>query len=130
MSFVHNNEILARFILSKSWVRADKTVKPDAFIPYPYPDLSVTRHTNLSESEIWQLGTEVAKKRNEKDIREIALLGRADLIANHCYSLDLDISPAEPPRNHANIKGWPSDKAAQKMIALQLARNAKYFAFS
>lgn len=79
MSFVHNNEILARFILSKSWVRADKTVKPDAFIPYPYPDLSVTRHTNLSESEIWQLGTEVAKKRNEKDIREIALLGRADL---------------------------------------------------
>ncbi|OLE55633.1 MAG: hypothetical protein AUI36_16825 [Cyanobacteria bacterium 13_1_40CM_2_61_4] len=51
------DEWLARFILFKNWIRSsDQTVKPDAFIPHPYPDLSVTRHKDLSIQNLWQIG--------------------------------------------------------------------------
>ena len=51
---VADDEILARFIDHRSDVRADQTLRPDPFIPYPYPELSVTRHKNLTSAEIWQ----------------------------------------------------------------------------
>lgn len=39
------DEALARFVLHGSHIRrSNQTVKPDAFIPHPYRDLSVTRH--------------------------------------------------------------------------------------
>src|SRR6266516_1964117 len=51
------NELLARFNTSSGWVRrSNQTVKPDAFIPYPYPALSVTRHRKLTPHELWHLG--------------------------------------------------------------------------
>ena len=42
----------ARFVLFSRWIRRSgntETVKADAFIPHPYPNLSVTRHLLLSE---------------------------------------------------------------------------------
>ena len=69
---VSDEEWLARFILFRNQIRSDQTVKPDAFIPYPYPDLSVTRHLGLTEKELWETGQEVA------DSRPATLYGRAD----------------------------------------------------
>ena len=71
---VTSDEQLARFILSSNWIRkSDQTVKPDAFIPHPYPDLSVTRHKSLTEQQLWQIGQVIA------DSRPATLYGRADI---------------------------------------------------
>jgi hypothetical protein len=122
-SAVADEEGLARFILYSNWIRnSDKTVRPDAFIPYPYPDLSVTRHINLSEEALWNVGQHVADARSGK------LYGRADIYASTARRQRLRIDPAPVPNNpnHANIDGWPADKPAQKIIALQLAADSAY----
>ena len=77
---VTDNELLARFVLFSNWIRYDKTVRPDAFIPYPNPYLSVTRHRELSEADLWKIGQSVADKRSHN------LYGRADIQA-HPYTL-------------------------------------------
>lgn len=122
MSPVTDDEHLTRFVLFKGWIRSsDNTVRPDAFIPYPYPDLSVTRHLGLSVSEIWQIGQQVA------DNRPATLYGRADVQALHIARQSLRIVPTAEPKNHANVNGWPKDKPAQKIIAQELAAVAQYF---
>lgn len=118
---VADDEVLARFVLSRRWIRSSNgTVKPDAFIPYPWPDLSVTRHIGLSIEEIWQIGQTVA------DSRPATLYGRADIRALSVTNQSLQIVPTREPKNHANITGWPKDKPVQKIIALQLAADACY----
>ena len=118
---VTDNEVLARFVLFRGWIRSsNNTVKPDAFVPYPYPDLSVTRHIELSEAEIWKIGQQVA------DQRPATLYGRADIRALSVKRQSLGIVPTLEQKNHANVIGWPKDKPAQKNIAQQLAADAHY----
>ena len=122
-SVVADEECLARFILFSNWIRnADQTVKPDAFIPYPYPDLSVTRHTNLSGEALWKVGQNVANARSAK------LYGYADFHASTARRQHLKIDSAPIPNNpnHANINGWPVDKPTQKIVAQQLAADSVY----
>lgn len=117
-----DDERLARFVLFSRWIRANQTAKPDAFIPHPYPDLSVTRHTGLSEDELWETGQAVASA------RPATLYGRADVYAQTVQRQHLEIHP-DPVKNncnHANIVGWPNDKPAQKIIALALAAGSTY----
>ena len=122
LSRVEDEELLARFILYRRWIRADQTVRPDAFIPHPYPDLSVTRHVGLTSDELWQLGKEVA------DARPAILYGRADVLAASVRQQFLNIVPTATPRNHANVMGWPTEKSAQKSMAQEIAAVAKYVA--
>lgn len=117
---VTDDELLARFVLFSSWIRNDKTIRPDAFIPYPYPNLSVSRHIGLSESELWQLGQSVADK------RALHLYGRGDVRARAVKTHTLRIEPTPEPKNHANITGWPADKPGQKMIAQEIAAVAQF----
>jgi len=86
----------------------DNTIRPDAFIPHPYPDLSVTRHIGLIESQLWEIGQLVAQT------RPATLYGRSDIQANAVTSQDLQIKPTPEPKNHANITGWPLDNATRK----------------
>ena len=118
-----DDELLARFVFYSRWIRnSDQTVRPDAFIPHPYPDLSVTRHTGFSEQQIWNVGWAVAVGRT------VTLYGRADIFASKIRHQSLDVLPDPVPenQNHATILGWPKDKSAQKSIALQLAANSQY----
>ncbi|MEW6219459.1 MAG: hypothetical protein AB1634_07985 [Thermodesulfobacteriota bacterium] len=110
-------ELLARFILYRDHIRRDRTIKPDALIPHPHQDLSVTRHLHLSGAELWQLGHDVAEKRGK------TLRGRADLTASAFQAQKLQVlaAPVSGNSNHANVAGWPQDKPAQKMIAQELA---------
>ena len=112
---VLDEEWLARFVLFRKWIRSDQTVRPDAFIPYPYPNLSVTRHLGLTDSELWDIGRDVA------DDRPATLYGRADLQALNFRKQSLAISPTRMPRNHANVSGWPPDKPSQKIVAQEIA---------
>ena len=122
---VTSDEQLARFILFSNWIRkSDQTVKQDAFIPRPYPDLdlSVTRHNNLSEQELWRIGQRIA------DARPATLYARADIRAAEVrrQSLEVEPKPVAKNPNHANVIGWPADKPAQKIIAQELAAKANF----
>lgn len=122
---ITSDEQLARFILFRKWIRTSepvKTVKPDAFIPHPYPDLSVTRHKNLSEQELWRIGQGIA------DARPATFYGRADIRAAEVRRQSLNVEPrpiANNP-NHATVIGWPADKPTQKIIAQELAAKANF----
>jgi hypothetical protein len=116
---VSDEESLARFIFQGNHIRADHTVKPNAFIPYPYPNLSVTRHIGLTEEELWETGRGIANE------RPATLYGRADFRAIAVVKQSLHIVPTETPRNHANITGWPPDKPSQKIIAQEIAAAAR-----
>ena len=117
---IGDEEPLARYIFFKSHVRADGTVKQDAFIPHPHPDLSVTRHICLTDEQIWTHGKTVSV------LRKLALIGRADRIAQDYrdQKLLLSAAPVHGNLNHANITGWPADKPAQKIIAQLIAIRA------
>lgn len=120
-------ELLARYVLQRSHIRtSDLTVKPDAFIPHPYRDLSVTRHRDATDGEIWNSGRIVATQTGK------ILHGRADVLAAVCNAQGLTVNAAPLPDNpnHADISSWPPDKAAQKMIALEIAASAKFLSVS
>ena len=117
---VASEERLARFILHRSHLRQDWTVKPDAFIPHPRHELSVTRHLHLSEPEIWNIARQVARH------TEKTLYGRADVRASDFERQTLRVvaAPVLENPNHANVSGWPLEKSAQKAIAQAIAQAA------
>ena len=101
-------------------------MKAEAILPFKWVELSVSRHRDLTESELWELGQEVARKRSETERREVPLVGRADFLARTARQQNLDVKPDEPPRNHANIIGWPIEKSAQMSLAQQIAAQSVF----
>ncbi|MGB5973341.1 MAG: hypothetical protein WBG38_08480 [Nodosilinea sp.] len=118
---VEEAEWLARYVMQSShFRRTDFTIKPNLFIPHPYQELSVTRHRDATETEIWAAGAGVAKQQQRP------LYGRSDIQAKAC-TIDVLRVLAKPfPNNpnHADVDGWPAEKAEQKAIALKLAASA------
>jgi hypothetical protein len=115
---VEEAEMLARYVMQSGHFRqSDLTVKPNLFIPHPYQELSVTRHRDASETEIWAAGEDVATQQQKR------LYGRADIQARSCIAESLRVTAKPFPNNpnHADIEGWPSQKQDQKAIALKLA---------
>ncbi len=110
---VEPGEVLSHYLFRKE-LRADGTVKAEAVVPFPHESLSVMRHRDLTDAEIWESGEIVAAKQGR------TLFGRADFRAEELPS-GLEATPVEPPRNHADIIGWPSDRSAQLAQAIRLA---------
>lgn len=125
---VSPDERLARFVTVEKWIRADNTVRQDAFIPPKDLNFSVTRHLQLSEDRLWEIGKAVADTISEK--HHAKLFGRADLTVAAVAKTALQTESAPVPGNphHAHITGWPQDKPAQKNIAQQLAAAAVFVA--
>lgn len=122
-SRIADDEKLARFILfSKLFRRSDQAVKPDAFIPHPHEELSVTRHRKLSDKKLWDIGKSVARKRPSN------LYGRADIQALQARKQNIDVVPRPlwKNRNHACLVGWPVEKEKQKIIAIEIAASANF----
>jgi hypothetical protein len=119
---VADDEKLARYLYYKRHIRDDKTVRPDAFIPHPYPDLSVTRHIGLDEAAITAIGTAIGAE------REMPLVGRADVVTANLRQQALDVKPEAAPGNpnHANVTGWAGEKPKQKILAQKIAADATF----
>jgi hypothetical protein len=117
---VEQTELLARYVMQKNHFRSDQTVKPNLFMPHPYQELSVTRHQDATEVEIWNAGFNVATQQ-QRD-----LYGRSDILASDCLVNPLRVTahPFPDNPNHADIEGWPEAKQDQKAIALKLAASA------
>lgn len=114
---VEETERLSRYVLHSKHFRQDQTPRPELFMPHPHQDLSVTRHRDATEDELWQVGKDVAQQRNK------TFYGRFEIEAKDCEieTLKVEAKPVEGNPNHADITGWPSDKSAQKALALQIA---------
>jgi hypothetical protein len=129
---VEDGERLARMILTERWVnRANMTPKPLAFLPYSLVELSVIRHREINETELWEIGREISVMREAGDQfgRKFPLVGRGDFLAQDVRELKLDVKPVEGeglPRNHADVVGWPPEKPAQMMRAIQIAARAAF----
>jgi hypothetical protein len=110
------NEILSRYIFSTRYFsRSPLRVKAEAYMP-SRGEVSVFRINGLSEIAIWEIGSDIARKRDR------TLHARGDTKASDVMKLALEILPNEPPPRHAALVGWPeNDKARQKLIALQVA---------
>jgi hypothetical protein len=50
------------------------------------------------------------------------LYGRGDVLASVVGNSNLTIIPDDDPPRHANIVDWPEDKSAQKLLAIELAK--------
>jgi hypothetical protein len=120
---IADSELLARFVTYRAWVCANNTLRQDAFVPHPYPDLSVTRHRGMTEQEIWTAGRRITQSRNPP----VTLYGSGDLSAGQVRQARLNVEPRPVPENpnHAAILGWP-EKPMQKSYAQELAAVAKY----
>ncbi len=119
------HEMLSRFILTRQYVNQQtKQLKPAAFVPHPYEELSVTRDREATDAEIWTVGQGIA------GLQQKTLHGRGDALAASYVQQKLKTiaDPVEGNTNHVNITNWPSaaDKAAQKLIAQEIAAVAKF----
>ena len=100
--------------------RSDETVRPKLFLPFKHVELSVNRHRESSEEELWKVGGLVAETRGR------TLYGRADIVAIKCREEPLDVVPKPLPDNpnHADIVGFPEKKEDQLSLAQKLASHA------
>lgn len=118
MRTVQGSEILSRFLFDEH-IRADGTIRYNAFMVAPRQKCSVFRTSGLEENLIQEIAAVVASSRNRQ------LKGRGELLAQQVMNLELSVEPNEPPQHHADII-LPSDREQQKVLALKLAEAATY----
>ena len=107
---VESNEWLARFILNRIHLRQDRTVRQDAFIPHPWPDLSVTRHLQLTQTELWKIGQDVAREvgktlHGRANVQAFAFQRQCCGLANRKVSSEAKPSPMPAPGS-ARYYSW------------------------
>lgn len=95
-------------------------------MPHPYSELSVSLHHDMSSVQIHAVGRLVAEAQG------LTYFGRADAGVSEVRSVNLDVehAPVANNPNHANVVGWPADKASQKNLAQQVAAHALFVAHS
>jgi len=115
------NEVVARYLLSSSHYSVNNArVKPRAFEPSPKDQCtSVFRIDELSESEIWEIGTRFVAEPSDRRLH-----ARADITVSNVLNLNLSIHPDEPPIRHALITGWSNEKHIRMAKAQELAAQA------
>jgi len=125
---VELDEVVARFIFKKKqWYAKTGAPKPSLFCPYKHVDLSVNRHRDCTDDEIWEFGQGIAEFRGDD------LYGRCDIAVADCTLESLNVvakSIKDDPKgvpdnpNHADIVGFPEKKEDQMSLAQKLAAKA------
>lgn len=118
-------EVVARAILSKRWFNQQTSaLKPDAFEPPSDGNLSVTRHQQAGDRELWTRCRAVADMRNK------SLHGRADLsaaaVSNSRDGMSVLAAPRGHDPGHAHIVGWPPERAICLSVQVALAASAQF----
>jgi hypothetical protein len=80
----------------------------------------MTRHLELSNAELWQIGRAIG------EVSQRTLRARADLKAAVFFLKKLRVvaAPMVANPNHANAVDWPLDKPSQKNLAREIAEVA------
>jgi len=95
-------------------------VKQAAFLPPPDLKLSVFDIMHLSELHIWAIGKKYVCEPQGK-----TLYGRGQFPVSTAVGVGLKVEVDNTPPRHANLYGWPQEKSEQKIVALQLAKQAE-----
>ena len=107
----------ARFVMDRSLVRADGTMRWKAFLDKRPPhETSVNSHESIGEGIHWDEGVLVNPSRT--------LLGAADILVESIATVGLDVRAAPVPGmpHHAEIFGWPQgDDEDAKLKRIDLA---------
>ncbi len=119
---VDAQEGLSRFVYSSGHIRrSNQTLKPNAFLPDPHDNLSVTRDREATDDELWTVGRTIADDRSRAESRTVTLHGRGDVLANTYRAAGLTVEPdpvADNP-NHTLIKGWDMSEKAKRLQRCQ-----------
>lgn len=117
---VEQDERLTRFIFQRNYIdKARARAKPDALLPHGTPlQTSVFRTVDLDDEQVWGIGSPIAVERKR------VLRARADFLAGAVAATALRLEPDNVPARHANIVGWPEEKAAQLMLASVIVAEA------
>jgi hypothetical protein len=121
------SEMVARFIYSSGRISVTKgRIKPPAFDPSPYAELSVVHSSNLLDSEVWETGLLTLSSQSGRS----TIYGRADIpvkaLTDQALKAILDNKPF--PR-HTSVIGWPNSldenerKSLTKLICLRLSED-------
>ena len=121
-------ERVSRFLFSRKndFSPSRKLVKPSAFDPYPYNELSVAHSTGLTEAEVWAVGELVREACGRPVVYACADIDVAHISEQKLRAMRDD----QPFQRHTNVLGWPSlenkddQKRLCKGIATQLASRA------
>jgi hypothetical protein len=110
---------VSRYLIDKRhYSSVNRRVKLGAFLPEPNGETSVYIIKNLSEEEVWGLGTKYI------EVTGRTIRGRAELTARIVEKANLRLLADDPPPRHAKIVGWPPGKDEQKAFALELAQSS------
>lgn len=123
---VPQEESVCRFVYDSDKLYQNGAAKPGAFLPMFETNLlrwetSVCRLTGCREERIWHLAR---TQRLDKTLK-----ARADLAVQSVEDAALLCvqAPVTGFPEHAVLLGWPSDKPAQKEIALRLSQASRTF---
>ena len=107
----------ARFVMDRSLVRADGTIRWKAFLDKRPPhETSVNSHGSIGEGIHWDEGVLINPSRT--------LIGAADILVASVVTVGLDVRAAPVPGmpHHAEIFGWPQgDDEDAKLKRIDLA---------
>jgi hypothetical protein len=117
-----DSEFLVRYITSRRHYRSDLTVKPEAFTPNPYTELSVTKKDKLTDDQLWAIGKDIVQESDPPK----SLHGRSEFDLTTARDFTLPVKPDPTPKNphHVVIYNWPVGKPDQKIHALKIAEVA------
>jgi hypothetical protein len=106
---------LTRFIFQRNHY-SSTGVKPAAFLPPPNRFvISMLFIDGMRHAEMWGIGDRIGQERAKRAIARAGLMKSAVLT----IGLSVELSPGVHA-NHADVGGWPPEKDAQKLIALEL----------
>ena len=111
----------ARFIFQSGHYRtlAPAKPKPNAFLPGPLLKTSAVWRDALSEQQIWEIGDQLGRERQQQP------KARADLEIAAISEANLTVEPDPVPHpRHFNLCGWPAEKDEQKAIAVFLCAHS------
>lgn len=118
------SENITRYILEKGkYSKNNNRVRYTTFLPNRDGETSVYKTQSLDNGEIWDIGERYVAKPCNKTLR-----ARADITASDVFNEGLKIEPdATIHELHANIIGWPEQKDKQKLIAIELEKDARLY---
>ncbi len=123
-SFIEDEEPLARYIFSKSHIRANGSIKGQAFMPNPHQKtVSVIRHKGCSTICLLKIGKNIGTK-SDRRLKAVGSLSAKKVRSIDGLNVESDVSEGQH-RRHANIIGFNNLTDAKiRQTAYTLAEKA------
>jgi hypothetical protein len=121
------DQVVSRFIYSSRNISVERRrIKPGAFNPSPYDELSVIHATGLADNELWEIGDNTLGTQPGRN----SVCGRADIPVKSLTEKSLRaIRDNQPFDRHTSVVDWPTlddpdqTKQLRKQVCLELSQD-------